>query len=41
MTISRAVLAAIALLAVVAIAWLAWAWLSGGFCTPPPGAACA
>ena len=20
--------------------WLLWAWLSGGFCTPPPGAAC-
>jgi hypothetical protein len=40
MATSRIVLAVMLLVAVIAIAWVAWAWLSGGFCTPPPGAAC-
>jgi hypothetical protein len=40
MEISRALVAQIALVALAVIAWLAWAWLSGGFCTPPPGSAC-
>ncbi len=26
---------------VIAGGWLVWARLSGGFCTPPPGAGCA
>ena len=40
MQVPRSALPLVALVAVVVIGWLAWAWLSGGFCSPPPGAAC-
>ncbi len=40
MRIPRPALALIGLFVLVAVAWLAWAWLSGGFCSPPPGSAC-
>jgi hypothetical protein len=34
------VLVGIAAGVLVVAAWLLWAWASGGFCNPPPGAAC-
>jgi len=29
------------IIGIIVVGWLIWAWVGGGFCTAPPGSACA